>query len=856
MEKIIIYDLTTEYSENPINVSTATPRFGWKIRAYDGFRQYSYRILVASSEKKLNEGEYDLWDSQTVVSCRTNNVEYCGRLLKSKDRAFWKCVVTGEKGDMQTSETARFELTLLSDDDWKGRFISMPARCSGDAQYIRYQFELSDKAVSRGRVYMAGLGYSELYCNGEKVDNRELSPSYSDYDKRVYFVTYDITPFLKVGGNCLGIVLGYGWFGDRKVKADVFIEFDDGTAFEAHTKHSLEWLVSYGAVKGNSIYDGETYDAREEKRISGWNTYGFYSYYDNGWGFCINCSEPKGVLRSDTIEPIRVIKEYDAKPVYGDGKKFLYDVSVNMAGWAKIKVKGESGTVFTIRYGEKLDKDKKDLQTLNLRTATQTDRYICAGNGEETYNPRFTYHGFQYIEIKIDGVGEILNVKGCFVGASVERISKFDSSSDVLNRLHDNTLVTEQANLHSVMTDCPQRDERFGWLNDLTPRTFEQMNNFDLAKYYEKVLQDIADTVEDGKIADTAPYNIGSRPADPTCAFLLLALRAYRRYGNVRVLKDHYDKMKGWVDYLYGESVDGVLNYCLYGDWVQPYENSKDASATTPKSYVVTVFMFWQMKLLAEIARILGKSEDEKLYSDLAVKERKIINEKFFDEKRMVYSSGSQTANTLALSLGLCDEKYEKTVAKRINDDIIARGYHITSGNQGYVHVFNVLSDFGYADTLYKTVKNTEYPGWGYALSQGATSVWERWESEVGLDMVSFNHPMFSAVDGWFFNKLCGIDVAPDAVGANEFVIKPVILSELDRISGSIRTVTGEICSAWRKENGEIVYEISVPSNTKATVYISGEVTSVVGNAVVAENTGVSAYICNGGKYVFTARYE
>lgn len=495
-----IYGLTTEYAVNPIDLFTPKPRFSWKFGAYPGFRQKAYRIAVASSREKAERGAYDLWDSGFVAGSRNVAVEYGGRELGSRQEGFWKCFAEDERGECAESEIASFEIALLSPEDWKGSWQSAPHHFPGCAQYWRCPFVLPEKKIRRARAYVCGLGYHELYLNGAKIGQSVLNPGVTDYSKRVLYCTYDITESLQAGENCIGFILGYGWFGARKLIAQVYIDFADGTETELHTFHHAGlWRVGRGPVLENSVYGGEVYDARLERETEGWCTYPFHADYDNGWVFSICTDAPAGKLVSQTFEPIEPVADCKGNLVLQEEGRRIYDFSANIAGWVKIVVRGERGAKVTVRHAEILNPGGTELETVNLRTAKATDVYILKGEETEEYEPHFTYHGFRYAELSVEGKAEVLSVTGRFVRTAVKAVSSFSCSDDVINRLHRNAVATEGANIHSILTDCPQRDERFGWLNDITSRVFQEVYNFDMARLYPKIMRDIADTQRPGR---------------------------------------------------------------------------------------------------------------------------------------------------------------------------------------------------------------------------------------------------------------------------------------------------------------------------------------------------------------------
>lgn len=417
----------------------------------------------------------------------------------------------------------------------------------------------------------------------------------------------------------------------------------------------------------------------------------------------------------------------------------------------------------------------------------------------------------------------MLSAVACHVHNDVATVGYFNCSNSDLNRLHKNAAMTELNNLHSIMTDCPQRDERLGWLNDLSSRIYQSINNFDLSRILPKILQDIRDTQNAaGAIADTAPFIGGTRPADPVCAsYILLGKFAYRYYGDKRILIEYYDSYKAWVDCLLTYSRDGIVELSYYGDWVIPecYTDTHVSGA-----YISSAYVCWQLKMLAEIAAFLGKTQDAEKYRNLHAHSVESINRKWFNPQEVCYENNSQTANALAISLGFAYEwAYEKLI-KHIKDDVIVRGNHCTSGNQGYRHFFYVMAEAGETQLLTDVLTNPEYPGWGYMLANGATTVWERWEKEMQLGMNSFDHPMFGSYDGIFYHYLGGIKIDDDAYACDKVTICPQWNNSLAFAEASIKTVRGEIAVKWNKNGSKIDVVVKIPPTVTAVLDFEGAI--------------------------------
>lgn len=806
-----IKELKTEYRVNPLGIDTDRPRFTWNFTEQTDELQTAYRVVVTSREETL-------WDTGKVRSEDCVNVVYGGRKLNSSELCRVTVEAFSENGTSEMSGT--FETALLSDGDWKGRWAGTNAVFTDTVTVVRKNFFLEDKPIARGRVYLLGLGYHVLYLNGKKVGDEFLAPSNSDYTKSLYYKTYDITPCLCAGENAIAVELGYGWYGKKALLLQMFAEYADGTRYDDQSFLDGLWRVGGGAVTRNNVFGGETHDHVVAEQTGDYTKKDFRADWDNGWMFAFYQLAERGVKRADQTDPIRITGEFKPVSSWKAGKDVVYDFGQNLAGWVELRAKGTRGTKIILRFAEGLNADGT-VNQLNLRTATARDEVILAGSGEERFEPRFTYHGFQYMQLTVEGEAEILSVTAKHVHNDVRQTGSFTCSDEALNRLHANVLMTERNNLHSIMTDCPQRDERLGWLNDLSSRIFQNINNFDLTRMIPKILQDIRDTQDaDGAIADTAPFLGGTRPADPICAsYLLFGRMAYRYYGDRRILETYYDSYVSWVNCLLSYAEDYILGLSYYGDWVVP-ECYLDTRVSG--EYISSAYLCWQLELLAEIAAILGKTEDAANYARMRAESAAAINRRWFDEKTVSYENGSQTANALAFSIGYAPEGAREALIGHIKEDVVARGYHNTSGNQGYRHFFYTMGEAGETQLLIDVLKNPAYPGWGFMLANGATTIWERWEKTMQLEMHSFDHPMFGSFDGIFYHYLAGITVDRDAYACDKLTIRPQWNNELTTVSASIDTVRGKVASSWKKKDGKIEMELTVPPTAVAKLDFDG----------------------------------
>ncbi len=820
--------LQCDNATDPLGIDARSPQLSWQIRSdMRNTRQTAYQIWVADSEDKLGKEEGNVWNSGKVLSSRSSGILYRGFPLESRKRYYWKVRIwTNLQSSPLESETAHFEMGLLAESDWQGEWVGFPSGWIGKVHYFRRVFSFQ-KQIAKARAYVAGIGYNELQINGKKVGDYVLDPATSDYARTVYYTTYDIGDFLNKE-NVMVIAVAAGWYGMPKLRMQMEFDFTDGTREVIHSSSIRN--VTLGPVVSAGILDGEVYDARMEKPE--WNIPSdtiIKGLPNQFWGVAPVVEAPGGEMAAQQLEPIRVVESFapvgitEAKPGV-----FVMDAGQNMAGWVAIKVSGPEGTRITMRFAETLYENGTVNQE-NLRTAEATDIYILKGEGEERWEPRFTYHGFRYMQIEgWPGTPTTKDLVVKKVRSDVEPAGRFHSSNELLNRIDQMVQRTEASNLHSIPTDCPQRDERMGWLNDLTVRIEQAMYNFNLHRLYAKYIRDIRDTQsEKGEITDTAPYKVGGKPADPvSVSFLLLASKSYEYYGNTEIIRLHYAQMKAWVDYLTTRTRIGILEYSYYGDWSPPAEFGAQGQAygalsvNTPGELMSTGYLYYSASVLSQLAEVMGNVDDQQKYADLATRTMQAFNDKFWDEKKGGYGTNNQSCNSFAIFLGAPGKERLPRVVANLVKDVKDRGYHLTTGNLCTKYLLETLTENGEAEAAYKIATQTTYPSWGYMLSKGATTLWERWEYETGGSMNSHNHPMMGSVGSWLYKYVAGILPDERHPGFERFILRPYIFNELQHAEASYRSVKGDIRSAWKKEKRILTYSVNIPANTIATVYI------------------------------------
>jgi len=828
-------EIRTDGKIRPIDIGNKNPEFSWNFCSENFSEQKSYKIIV---RKDSDEGEI-VWDSKIIEGNDCLFIKYDGNPLVSSTVYFVTVSLGLENGETIEGKTF-FETALLSNDDWGGGFIGTTLNYVGNSSIVRKVYPIKEKSIKRVRAYVVGLGYHELFINGIKADDSLYNPSVSDYNKKLFYKTYDLTKLFKAGDNCFALELGYGWYGNKVARVKLFVEYEDGEIYTDVTASDGYWWVTGGAYETASIYGGEIYNANKWADKGLWKYADYKPYFNNGWMCALYQLAPSVPLVADYLEPIKVLDKYPLKNVKKiNGNTSVYDFGANIAGRVRITVKGKKNSKIILKYAEDI-KENGEANQLNLRSADAKDEYILKGEGEETFFQRFTYHGFRYVQIETVGKVKVLFATAEHIHNSVKQTGKFDCSNESLNALHQNVLRTEKNNLFSFMTDCPQRDERIPWLNDLTTRLYQNVHNFDMLALYKKTLEDIEETMDEtGAVADTAPYIAGFRPADPVSAsYLILGIFCYRYYGNKSVLYKHYDGFRKWVNCLINHMENGLLTLAYYSDWVLP---NCYVEETPDKVFVSSVFLYWQMNMLSFIAGLIGNEKDKKEYKERAEELKQNINEKYYDKEKKAYIPERQGMIALSLGIGIVPEEDKDLAVKNLLDSIRAHGNHCACGNQSYRHLFYTLCEIGESKTAIDILTNKEYPGWGYMLESGATTMWERWEKEMQLEMHSFDHPMFTAFDGIFYRYFAGIQVEEDAFGCDKITISPAFNCGLEYVNCSFETVRGNIVSNWEKQGDEFKLIIEIPPTVKAKIQIDG---------YKAKETIEEVY--TGGKYQFT----
>lgn len=880
MAKVTLTHLRCEYQSNPLGLEDASPRLSWRLEASDrGVSQSAYQVMVASTEALLAADQADVWDSGRVKSSQNVHVDYAGRKLASRRRYYWKVRIWDQAGQGSPwSEMAFWEMGLTGRGDWKaqwigGNFPSDPAN-SIRCPYLRKGFALGGQ-VANARVYVSAMGLYELWINGRRVGDDYFTPGWTDYTLRVQYQTYDVTGLLQSGANAVGAILGEGWYCGAltwnkkravygpapRLLAQLEIEYTDGRKETMVTDDS--WKTAEGPILASDIYDGEIYDQRLE--LSGWSRADFD---DRDWA-SVKLGEPVKAKRVSSASPrVRKIQEIQpvslAQPAPGT---YVFDLGQNMIGWVRLAlpVGLPAGTTVTVRHAEALNPDGT-LYTTNLRKARCTEVYTLAGGGATTLEPHFTFHGFRYVELTGLPCEPSLDwVTGVVLHSDTRPTGTFECSNALLNQLQSNITWGQKGNFLEVPTDCPQRDERLGWTGDAQVFIRTACYNMDVAGFFTKWLTDLEDAQSPGgSFPMVAPDVLAERKGDGGAAWaeagVICPWTIYLCYGDTRILQRHYKSMARYLKFL--ETVDWGKRHC-FGDWL----NHNDY---TPHDLIGYAFWAYSAAIMAQVAAILGHKEDAAAYrASFKRIKREFIQE--FVTPRGRLASTSQTGFILALQFDLLPEALRPIVARRLVEHLHMRRDHLATGFVGTPYLLDVLSEAGELDMAYKLLLNEDYPSWGYPIRQGATTMWERWDSyhhERGFQdagMNSFNHYAYGAVGDWMYRRIGGIDLDPKQPGYRHVLVRPTPGGELHWAKASLDAPNGTIACDWKRKGDTFQLNVTVPPNSTATVYVpaskaskvseSGKpVAKVAGVELVEFADGLAVYRVGSGRYCFEAQ--
>jgi len=872
-----------EYASRPLAIVVRRPRFSWVVSLPGRHRsQSAYQVLVATKPDLLSPGLADLWDSGRVASSQSVNVEYAGVDLRSNMDCSWCVKVWDESGnDHGFCVPEYFGVGLLDPSDWQATWIGMggvddpvsdpdafqQGRVTPEVQafepdsrapLLRKEFTVSHP-VRRARAYVCGLGLFELHLNGEKVGDDVLSTPRSDFRKRVFYATYEVTSSLIAGENAVGLLLGNGWFngqkkywgwqmqwfGSPRAIVQIEVEYQDGAMDRILSDAS--WQGDWSPITFNCFFDGETVDTRLEQ--PGWDRAGFAA---TGWQRVKRLPAPGGTLvpimheLEKPVETLRPVSVREPEPGV-----YVYDLGKNITGWVRLVINGgKAGDTVTLRYGE-AQHENGALNASSNNRALQRDQFILGGAGISVLEPRFTFHGFQFVEVSgYPGIPDLDSLTGVFICTAVAQTGQFECGNALINRIHACTLQSQRCNVQmGVPTDDTQRPERQGWGTDAWATAHEALYNLWMPQVYAKWIGDFRDQQDElGMVGMIAPQAGSEEDLVWSAAFVLMPWWTYLHCGDLRLLEENYPALQRYMAFLRrvgvrtistqtstavidsllwrcgkdarfpAESERGHLQISQWGDHLSTAEGFV-ARTNLPLS-VATAFYYLDVMVMSRIADALGKPSDAAEYRQLAGAIQSAYHERFFDPHVGYYDSGVQSAQAWPLAFGMVPEEHQGRVAAYFTRCVGEVQRHLTTGYVGTKFAIEALSMLGRDDLVWQLATATGYPSWGYMLRNNRTTSCERWDGDGG----SLNHaPLGAAIDEWFYWGLAGIRADEGGPGFEHIVFKPYIPKTLPWARATLQTIRGEIVSDWRHDGRQVTWVITVPANCKATIHVPAD---------------------------------
>jgi len=876
--------------EDPLGIDALKPRFAWNyfITTQRNQLQSAYELIVSDDSIDIARQKGNVWTTGKVISSQNIQVTYEGKQLRPFTKYYWCVKVYNQNGEASDwSDISTFETAMIYANDWKAKWISdgssQPAKeedyYKEDRMPLFRKTFTADKAVQSARLYISGLGYYEAYLNSSKIGDHVLDPGFTTFKKEVLYAVYDITNMIKNGQNCIGVMSGNGWYnplplklfgkwdlrdyqqtGRPCVKAEIHIQYNDGSTAVIVTDNT--WKTAPGPIVRNSVYLGEHYNATLEQ--PNWDN---INADKATWKNAVVTNGPSGTLAAQMQPPVtitRIIKPVNISQPAKD--MFVVDMGQNFAGVARIRVQGKRGQKITLRYGELIYSDGK----LNVMTAVTTqiknsnggpgapkiawqeDSYTCKGEGVETWQPRFTFHGFRYIEVT--GWPGILNkedIEGLRMNSNVQPVGSFACSNNMFNQLHEAIQWTFLSNIFSVQSDCPTR-EKMGYGADIAVTSGAYIYNYNMAPFYSKSVNDFANEQRPGGgITELAPftgiadkgYGDSSGPLGWELAFPFLQKQLYDFYGDVHIIQANYFPLQRQIQFLQSKAQNNLF-----------YDDISDHEALNekPVAFTASAFYYQHAVLAADFAGILHKTADSLAYAELAASIKKTIRDTFYHGNGQLANS-TQSAQLFGLWHGLSPNPPASFAI--LHDSITKRNGHLSTGIFATQMLFDVLRNNNRNDIAYTIANKRDFPGWGYMLANGATTLWETWAPSDNV--YSQNHPMFGSVDEWFYRSLLGINGA--APGFRKIIIKPQPAGDLTWAKGSYTSVSGIISSAWKIENDTFNLEVSIPVNTTATIYVPCKTNATVyesGKAInsLKHENGYAVAEVGSGEYLFSVK--
>ena len=877
------------FNDHPTGV-LSNPVFGWElIAAINSQSQTAYQILVSSNQEKNLKGIGDVWDSKKILSDKSLNINFKGESLKSSKTYYWKVRVWNQDGLVSAYSKPSFFITgLINKEDVKGKWITSSNEKGKPMPLFRKSFFLTDKKAN-AIIHIAGLGYYELYVNGKKVGDHVLDPGQTNYDDYTFYVTYDVSKYLQKGENVIGVMLGDGWYNQDKVwggkftygKPTFWCQMDVFDKPFQQIVSDDSWKFTDGPILSSNLYAGEVYDARKEVR--NWAS-ALPSL--KGWQQVLSTKNYPTVIIPQNIPPIKKMDELPTQRFYKTAKgTYIFDLGQNFAGWNKLKLNAPKGTEITLTMGEEVFPDG----TLNTATTgvfatgvEQIEKYIAKGEGIEVWEPKFTYHGFRYVEVKgLTNIPSKETITGIVLYTAVPKAGSFSCSNPQINKLHQLSYWTLISNLHSIPTDCPHR-EKCGWLGDAHAMGPTTIYNFDMQNFWLKYLDDIHSSA---KLATKTIFHLGKNKffrngfkeagipfmvapgkrlpgaASPDwgTAIVQLPWFLYKYYGNEQAIEKFYPDMQQWVNYVGGLAKNHIVTEGL-GDWCPPGDIE---NIDCPISVSSTAFHYHDLTIMQKVAGILGNKQDSIVYADSAKLVKQAFIKEFYNYQTNSY--GSHTANSMALDFGLYPDGKNELVADAMRKSSVEqfKGF-MYAGIFGLQRIFDQLASNGQAQTAYNILdKKGDYSFELMWKKYDATTLWEVLPIDTLQQKVektarrSHNHPMQAGFDAWFFYGIAGINPDLIAPGFKKIILKPQLTEQLDWAKGSYHSVYGEIVSNWKKENGKFIWDIEIPVGSSVQIVLPSQFTTMSiqdnQNKFIIQNKTNKQHQLSSGKYKITA---
>lgn len=862
--------LSCENFENPLGIDTKQPHLGWQIAADSrSVKQSAYRILVADNRLDLLKNCGNVWDSKKKVSDQSVQIKFNGLTLQSSKSYFWKVMVWDRKGmPSPWSEIANWQMGLFAREDWKGAswigFEKLPDSLktviASDSEekmgniaikravvpLFRKEFELK-RDVAKATLFITGLGQYEARINGKKIGESFLTPGWTDFNKTVLYTTCDVTGNLKKGINVIGAIVGNGFYyinreryrkfavasGMPTLICRLLVHYRDGT--EENIVTGNDWKTSPSPITFTSMYGGEDYDAQLEQ--PGWDRAGFN---EASWRPVINSNIPKGQLRAETDYTVTIREIITTKSVLKvDTARYLYDFGQNASGIIELKVKGKKGQEIRIYPGELLT-DKNEINQI-ASGGPYYFSYTLKGEGVETWTPKFTYYGFRYAMVtgacpdsinEVNGLPKIVSLNFLHINNSSPENGNFNCSNELFNKTFRLIKWAIKSNMQSVLTDCPHR-EKLGWLEQTYLMGNSINYNYDIYHLYCKIINDMMDSqLENGLIPDISPEYVkfggGFRDSPEWgSASVILPWLVYKLYGDKLILEKAWPMMDRYIAYLGKKSENNILSFGL-GDWYDLGPDSPGSAQLTPVALTATAIYYYDLKLMKQMAEVLHKEDDVKLYFVKSEEVKSAFSAKFLNKATNVYSTGSQTSMSMPLNVGLVDELIKNKVVDNLVDSIIAKNKALTAGDIGFHFLVETLVKNGKSQLLFEMNNRDDVPGYGYQLKSGATSLTESW---MANQISSNNHLMLGHLMQWFYESIGGIQQQENSIAFKTLIIKPCVVGDISNATSYFNTPYGTVKTNWKKLSDSFHLNVTIPANSTASVYLP-----VTGKSIVLEN--------------------